>query len=171
MRRILVLLVTKPVTPSAAPGAPVATTAPSRIASPADWLHHRARSANAGSGGRSLFGHGRPVRTRAIDAAHAKYPNPETLEDHQRYWGLLARGGQGLHRRTKNIVFPAELQATHRLLIKADTSFQERARAGSAVQRSVAGGLSPLSAAANDAADVVAGRGGSFGKGLGLSCA
>ena len=164
MRRVLVLLLSPTLILGCA-GAPVATTAPSVSASP---------SALASPSGSFLTWKPRPqpIRpsptrtTRAIDAAHAKYPTRQTLEDHQRYWGLLARADKAFIDGLKKIAFPPELQADAAVLIKADTSFQERARAV-ARARSVAEVIS-LSAAANDAADVVATKAAILRKGLGL---
>ena len=102
----------------------------------------------------------------AIDAAHAKYATRQTLEDHQRYWGLLAKADKAFIDGIKKIPFPPELQADADVLIKADTAFQQRARA--VVQaRSLAEVIS-LSAAANDAADVVTAKAAILRKGLGL---
>ena len=102
----------------------------------------------------------------AIDAAHARYATRQTLEDHQRYWGLLARADKAFIDGIKRIAFPPELQADADVLIKADTAFQERARAV-ARARSLAEVIS-LSAAANDAADVVTAKAAILRKGLDL---
>jgi hypothetical protein len=102
----------------------------------------------------------------AIDAAHARYATRQTLEDHQRYWGLLARADKAFIDGIKKIAFPPELQADADVLIKADTAFQERARAV-ARARSLAEVIS-LSAAANDAADVVTAKAAILRKGLDL---
>jgi hypothetical protein len=90
----------------------------------------------------------------------------QTLEDHQRYWGLLARADKAFIDGIKKIAFPPELQADADVLIKADTAFQERARAV-ARARSLAEVIS-LSAAANDAADVVTAKAAILRKGLDL---
>ena len=66
----------------------------------------------------------------------------------------------------KKIAFPPELQADADVLIKADTAFQQRARAV-ARARSLAEVIS-LSAAANDAADVVTAKAAILRKGLDL---
>jgi len=89
----------------------------------------------------------------AIDAAHARYATRDTLEDHQRYWGLLAKADKAFIDGIKKIAFPPDLQEKADVLIRADTAFQKRARAV-ARARSLAEVIS-LSAAANDAADVV----------------
>jgi hypothetical protein len=102
----------------------------------------------------------------AIDAAHARYATRQTLEDHQRYWGLLARADKAFIDGIKKIAFPPELQADADVLIKADTAFQQRARAV-ARARSLAEVIS-LSAAANDAADVVTAKAAILRKGLDL---
>jgi hypothetical protein len=102
----------------------------------------------------------------AIDAAHARYATRHTLEDHQRYWGLLAKADKSFIDGIKKIAFPPELQADADVLIKADNAFQERARAV-ARARSLAEVIS-LSAAANDAADVVTAKAAILRKGLGL---
>ncbi|HET9083661.1 MAG TPA: hypothetical protein VFN41_04595 [Candidatus Limnocylindrales bacterium] len=102
----------------------------------------------------------------AIDAAHARYATRQTLEDHQRYWGLLAKADKAFIDGIQKIAFPPELQADADVLIKADTAFQERARAV-ARARSLAEVIS-LSAAANDAADVVTAKAAILRKGLGL---
>ena len=89
----------------------------------------------------------------AIDAAHARYATRRTLEEHQRYWGLIAKADKAFIDGLRKIAFPPGLQTKADILIKADTAFQERARAV-ARARSLAEVIS-LSAAANDAADVV----------------
>lgn len=102
----------------------------------------------------------------AVDAAHGRYATRQTLEDHQRYWSLLARADQAFIDGIKKIAFPPDLQADADVLIKADTAFQARARAV-ARARSLAEVIS-LSAAANDAADVVTAKAAILRKGLGL---
>lgn len=102
----------------------------------------------------------------AIDAAHARYATRQSLEDHQRYWGLLAKADKAFIEGIKKIAFPPDLQADADVLIKADTAFQERARAV-ARARSLAEVIS-LSAAANDAADVVTAKAAILRKGLDL---
>jgi hypothetical protein len=102
----------------------------------------------------------------AIDAAHAKYANRQTIEDHQRYWGLIAKADKAFIDGIRKIAFPPELRADADVLIKADTAFQQRARAV-AKARSLAEVIS-LSAAANDAADVVTAKAAILRKGLGL---
>jgi hypothetical protein len=163
MRRVLALLLSPTLILGCA-GAPAATApsvsaSASALASPSGSFLTREAAAKAYSAVAD------PYNT-AIDAAHAKYPTRQTLEDHQRYWGLLARADKAFIDGLKKIAFPPELQGDAEVLIKADTSFQERARAV-ARARSVAEVIS-LSAAANDAADVVAAKAAILRKGLGL---
>lgn len=102
----------------------------------------------------------------AIDRAEEQYGRRTSLEDHQRYWALIAQADGQFIEGLKKIAFPPEVQADAATLIKADESFQQRALAASRA-RSLAEVIS-LSAAANDAADVVADRAGILREGLGL---
>ena len=164
MRRVLALLLSPTLILGCA-GAPAATTAPSvsasasAVASPSGSFLTLEAAANAYSAIAD------PYNT-AIDAAHAKYPTRRTLQDHQRYWGLLAKADKAFIDGLKKIAFPPELQADAEVLIKADTAFQERARA--VARASGDGEVISLSAAANDAADVVAAKAAILRKGLGL---
>jgi len=164
MRRVIVLLLSPTLILGCA-GAPVETTAPSVSASPSALASPSGSFLTTEAAAAAYSAIADPYNS-AIDAAHAKYPTRQTLEDHQRYWGLLARADKAFIDGLKKIAFPPELQADAAVLIKADTSFQERARAV-ARARSVAEVIS-LSAAANDAADVVATKAAILRKGLGL---
>jgi hypothetical protein len=151
MRRILGLLVLTLLAAGCALPPPVTTvpsTSPSASASaePSGSFLTVAKAALAYSAVADPF-------NAAIDAAHAKYVKRQTLEDHQRYWGLIAKADKAFIDGIRKIAFPPALQAKADVLIKADTAFQERARAV-AHARSLAEVIS-LSAAANDAADVV----------------
>jgi hypothetical protein len=79
---------------------------------------------------------------------------------------LIAKADKAFIDGLKKIPFPPELADDAAVLIKADTAFQERARAV-ARARSLAEVIS-LSAAANDAADVVAAKAEDLRQGLGL---
>ena len=102
----------------------------------------------------------------AIDHAEDLYHARRTLKEHQQYWSLVAKADKAFIDGLKRIAFPPELEDDAEVLIRADTAFQERARAA-AKARSVAEAIS-LSAAANDAADVVAAKAEDLRQGLGL---
>ena len=90
----------------------------------------------------------------AIDQADELYDPRASLKAHQRYWALIAKADATFLQGVKKIAFPPEVQAAATTLIKADTAFQQRARAASRAG-SVAESIS-LSAAAYDAADAAA---------------
>ena len=102
----------------------------------------------------------------AIDRADELYDPRSSLKAHQRYWGLIAEADATYLEGVKAIAFPPEVQAAATILIKADTAFQQRARAA-ARAGSVAESIS-LSAAANDAADAAADKAEILRKALGL---
>lgn len=165
MRRLLASLLLSLVAVGCAGGtrpptaAPSASASPSGTPSPSGSFLSVERAAVAYSAVADPY-------NAAIDAAHARYATRQTLEDHQRYWGLLAKADKAFIDGIKKIPFPPELQADADVLIKADIAFQERARAV-ARARSLAEVIS-LSAAANDAADVVTTKAAILRKGLGL---
>ena len=82
----------------------------------------------------------------AIDRADELYDPRASLKAHQRYWTLIATADATYLEGVKAIAFPPEVQAAAATLIKADTAFQQRARAA-ARAGSVAESIS-LSAAA-----------------------
>ena len=90
----------------------------------------------------------------AVDEAQKRYGTRQTLEDHQGYWGLIAKADAAFIAGLKQIAFPPDVQDEATVLIKADEAFQQRARLV-ARSRSLAE-VSSLSATANDAAAVVA---------------
>ncbi len=102
----------------------------------------------------------------AIDRADELYDPRASLKDHQRYWALIAEADATFLEGVKEIAFPPEVQTAATTLIKADTAFQQRARAASRAS-SVAESIS-LSAAANDAADAAADKAEILRKALGL---
>lgn len=102
----------------------------------------------------------------AIDHAEELYGRRTSLEDHRRYWALIAQADDQFIEGLKKIAFPPEVEADAATLIKADESFQQRALAASRA-RSLAEVIS-LSAAANDAADVVTDKAAILRDGLGL---
>lgn len=102
----------------------------------------------------------------AIDRADVLYDPRASLKAHQRYWALIAKADAVFLEGVKKIAFPPEVQAAATTLIKADTAFQQRARAASRAG-SVAEAIS-LSAAANDAADAAADKAEILRKALGL---
>ena len=102
----------------------------------------------------------------AIERADELYDPRASLKDHQRYWALIAEADATFLEGVKQIAFPPEVQAAATTLIKADTAFQQRARAASRAD-SPAEAIS-LSAAANDAADAAADKAEILRKGLGL---
>lgn len=102
----------------------------------------------------------------AIDRADELYDPRASLEAHQRYWTLIATADATYLEGVKKIAFPPEVQAAATILIKADTAFQQRARAA-ARAGSVAESIS-LSAAANDAAVAAAAKAEILRKALGL---
>ena len=89
----------------------------------------------------------------AVDQAQKEYGSRQTLEDHQQYWGLIAKADAAFIEGLKGIAFPPDVQDEATVLIKADEAFQQRARLV-ARSRSLAE-VSSLSATANDAAAVV----------------
>jgi hypothetical protein len=164
MRRVLASLLMSTVVLGCAAGTGAPTAAPSAAASasveaPSGSFLSIERAAVAYSAVADPY-------NAAIDAAHARYATRQTVEDHQRYWGLIAKADEAFIEGIKKIAFPPDLQAAADVLIKADTAFQQRARAV-AKARSLAEVIS-LSAAANDAADVVTAKAAILRKGLGL---
>ena len=102
----------------------------------------------------------------AIDHAEDLYHARRSLKEHQQYWSLVAKADKAFIDGLKKIAFPPELADDAEVLIKADSAFQERARAV-ARARGLAEVIS-LSAAANDAADVVAEKAEDLRQGLRL---
>ena len=102
----------------------------------------------------------------AIERADELYDPRASLKDHQRYWALIAEADATFLEGVKQIAFPPEVQAAATTLIKADTAFQQRARAAARAD-SPAEAIS-LSAAANDAADAAADKAEVLRKALGL---
>jgi hypothetical protein len=102
----------------------------------------------------------------AIDAAQKQYGTRRTLEDHQRYWGLIAKADAVFIDGLKQIAFPADVEDEASVLIKADEAFQQRARLV-ARSRSLAE-VSSTSATANDAAAVVADKAARLRAALGM---
>jgi hypothetical protein len=88
----------------------------------------------------------------ALDRAQELYGTRTSLEDHQRYWALLAKADKMFLDGLKKIAFPPEVAAEAAVLIRADEAFQQRALIVSRA-RSLAEVIS-LSAVANAAAAV-----------------
>ena len=101
----------------------------------------------------------------AVDQAQKRYGTRVTLEDHQKYWGLIAKADAAFIDGLKQIAFPTDLQDEASVL-KADEAFQRRARLV-ARSRSLAE-VSSLSATANDAAAVVTDKAARLRAALGL---
>ena len=102
----------------------------------------------------------------AVDQAQEQYGTRVTLEDHQKYWGLIAKADAAFIDGLKQIAFPTDLQDEASVLIKADEAFQQRARLV-ARSRSLAE-VSSLSATANDAAAIVTDKAARLRAALGL---
>jgi hypothetical protein len=102
----------------------------------------------------------------AVDAAQRQYGTRQTLEDHQRYWGLIAKADAAFIDGLKGIAFPPDVLQEASVLIKADEAFQQRARLV-ARSRSLAE-VSSTSATANDAAAVVADKAARLRAALGI---
>ena len=153
---MLVLACAGRAVPSAVPSAPP-TDAPST--SPSGSFLTREDAAAAYSAVADPY-------NSAIDHAEDLYHSRQSVKEHQQYWGLIAKADKAFIDGLKQIAFPPELQEDAEVLIRADAAFQERARAV-ARARSLAEVIS-LSAAANDAADVVAAKAEILRDGLGL---
>ena len=102
----------------------------------------------------------------AVDRTQAKYRTPTSLEDHQRYWALIAKADEAFIAGLKKIAFPPELQADAAVLIKAEEAFHQRAVVTSRA-RSLPEVIS-LSAVANAAAEVAAKKAAILREALGL---
>jgi hypothetical protein len=90
----------------------------------------------------------------AIDRAEESYGTRSALEDHQRYWALIAQADQAFLEGLRKIAFPPEIRDAAAVLIRADEAFQERAVLASRARNLAE--VRSLSAVANEAADVVA---------------
>lgn len=87
----------------------------------------------------------------AIDAAQERYGVRTTLDDHQAYWGRIAKADAAFIAGLKKIAFPPELQPDVDVLIRAEEAFHRSALATSRSRN--AGEVLSLSAVANAAAE------------------
>ncbi|HSL75612.1 MAG TPA: hypothetical protein VK867_01615 [Candidatus Limnocylindrales bacterium] len=87
----------------------------------------------------------------AIDRAEERYGVRTTLEDHQRYWALIAKADAAFIAGLKKIAFPPEIQPDVDVLIRAEEAFHQNALATSHSRN--AGEVLSLSAVANAAAE------------------
>jgi hypothetical protein len=163
MRRALALLLPAVLALACARGAAPSVAPPTAIASPSASPSGSFLTVAAAAAAYSAIAD--PYNT-AIDKAEDRYHARQTVKEHQQYWALVAKADKAFIDGLRQIAFPPELQDDAAVLIKADTAFQERARAV-ARARSLAEVIS-LSAAANDAADVVASKAETLRDGLGL---
>ena len=102
----------------------------------------------------------------AVDAAQERYAVRTTLEDHQRYWGRIAKADAAFIAGLKKIAFPPELQADVAVLIKAEELFHQHALATSHSRN--AGEVLSLSAVANAAAEAATAKAAKVREALGL---
>jgi hypothetical protein len=164
MRRALALLLPAVLALGCAGGAPPsAAPSPTASAVPSTSLSGSFLTVEAAGAAYSAVA---DPYNAAIDHAEDLYHARQSLKEHQQYWSLIAKADKAFIDGLKKIPFPPELADDAAVLIKADTAFQERARAV-ARARSLAEVIS-LSAAANDAADVVAEKAEDLRQGLGL---
>ena len=102
----------------------------------------------------------------AVDRAQERYGVRTTLEDHQRYWGLIAKADAAFIAGLKKIDFPPELQADVAVLIRAEELFHQNALATSNARSG--GEVLSLSAVANAAAEAATAKAAIVREGLGL---
>jgi hypothetical protein len=162
MRRVIALvalaLVVMACLPSAGSSATPSAT-PTPVASPAGSTLTLAEAASAYSAVADPY-------NAALDSAQELYGTRTSLEDHQRYWALLAKADKAFLAGLKKIAFPPEVAADAAVLIRADEAFQQQALIVSRA-RSLAEVISS-SAVANAAAAVAAEKAAILREGLGL---
>jgi hypothetical protein len=162
MRRVIALvalaLVVMACLPSAGSSATPSAT-PTPVASPAGSTLTLAEAASAYSAVADPY-------NAALDRAQEQYGTRTSLEDHQRYWALLAKADKAFLAGLKRIAFPPEVAADAAVLIRADEAFQQQALIVSRA-RSLAEVISS-SAVANAAAAVAAEKAAILREGLGL---
>lgn len=144
--------------PSARPSATPSAT-PTPVASPAGPTLTLAEAASAYSAVADPY-------NATLARAQEQYGTRTSLEDHRRYWALLAKADKAFIAGLKKIAFPPEVAADAAVLIKADEAFQQRAVLVSQA-RNLAEVIS-LSAVANAAAAIAAEKSAILREGLGL---